>query len=166
MIYFTFSYDRHLKKNRLKFESSAFAFEISSFRRVEIKRKSRWFKLEMSKLKFKSWADSKVRSRKNLLKEKLLRKSLKWLFMVLRKHPIHIYQKALSKSGLFSYLAFFRGYYDASHILKLLCKITVHTHKIIYSTWEWAFWTLIYLLIINMFWTSALIFLIWLLFRG
>ena len=108
----------------------------------------------MSKLKFKSWADSKVRSRKNLLKEKLLRKSLKWLFMVLRKHPIHIYQKALSKSGLFSYLAFFRGYYDASHILKLWCKIKKN-----YSTWEWAFWTLIYLLIINMFWTSALIFL-------
>ena len=55
---------------------------------------------------------------------------------------------------------------DASHILKLWCKITVHTHKIICSTWEWAFWTLIYQLIINMFWTSALIFLIWLLFRG
>ena len=65
----------------------------------------------MSKLKFKSFADSKVRSRKNHLKEKLLRKSLKWLFMVLRKHPIHIYQKVLSKSGLFSYLGFFRGYY-------------------------------------------------------
>ena len=56
--------------------------------------------------------------------------------------------------------------YDASHILKLWCKITVHTHRIICNTWEWVFWTLIYQLIINMFWTSALIFLIWLLFRG
>ena len=85
-----------------------------------------------------------MRSRKNLLNEKLLRKSRKWLFMVLQKHLIHIFQKALSKSGLFSYLAFFRGYYDASHILKRWCKITVHTQKIIYRTWEWGnYWSVL-----------------------